>query len=177
MRKKADKKSMRINKKEVKNLSPINTVETVITQEGLENLKKELKRLVEEDRPLAVERVKGARDMGSLDDNPEYDSAREQQVLIEGKIEEIKDIIQNARVVSETNEVKGVINVGSTVKVEINGGKEIFTIVGTLEADPASGKISHESPVGKALLGLKVGDKVKIKLPHGEFTYKILEVR
>lgn len=147
-----------------------------LTKEGLGNLKKELKKLQNEDKLRAIERVKKARDLGSLDDNPEYDAAREEQSLIEGRIEELGSIIKNAKIVDEKKEIKGVIKIGSTVKVEIDGSHETFTIVGSVEADPSLGKISHESPVGKALLGLKKGDSIKVKLPHGEFRYKILEI-
>ncbi|KKS44119.1 MAG: Transcription elongation factor GreA [candidate division CPR1 bacterium GW2011_GWA2_42_17] len=147
-----------------------------VTKDGLKNLKKELKRLKENEKPQAIERVKKAREMGYLDDNPEYEAAREEQSLVEGRIEELEDVIANAKIVEEQKEIKGVISIGSKVKVEIDGKRNVFTIVGSVEADPALGKISHESPVGQALLGLKAGDTIKVKLPGGEFKYKILEI-
>lgn len=147
-----------------------------VTKDGLKNLKKELKRLKEDDKLKAIERVKKARDMGYLDDNPEYEAAREEQSKVLGRIEELEDVVVNAKIVEEQKEIKGVTRVGSKVKVEIDGKHSVFTIVGSVEADPALGKISHESPVGQALLGLKAGDTVRVKLPVGEFKYKILEI-
>lgn len=148
----------------------------LITKEGLDNLKNELSDIQEKQKPLVIERVKKARDMGSLDDNSEYDAAREEQAILEGRIEELGDIIHKAKILEKPKIVQGKITVGSTVKVEIDGEKRVFTIVGSVEADPVLGKISHESPVGQALLGLKAGEEVKVKMPQGSFKYKILEI-
>lgn len=147
-----------------------------LTQEGLQNLEREYRTLIEVEKPKVVERVRKAREMGSLDDNPEYDAARDEQSRLEGRIWEVGEILAHAQIVEEQKKVKGKINVGSTITVEIEGEKETFTIVGSVEADPSLGKISHESPVGKALLGLQEGDSVEVALPHGRFTYKVLEI-
>lgn len=147
-----------------------------LTQKGLQNLQKEHQTLVEVEKPKVVERVRKAREMGSLDDNPEYDAARDEQSRLEGRIWEIGEILAHAQIVEEQKKISGKISVGSTVTVEIEGEKQAFTIVGSVEADPALGKISHESPVGKSLLGLGEGDTVEVELPHGKFTYKILEI-
>src|SRR3990167_4891500 len=137
-----------------------------LTQEGLGKLKEELKSLVKVKRPELAQRIKSARDMGDISENSEYDAAREEQAFIEGRISELEEIVKNA--VVSSNSVKGIVSVGSKVTVHIDGDKEIFHIVGAPEANPAEKKISHESPLGSALLGKKVGDKFEVEAPVGK---------
>ncbi|MEK7594998.1 MAG: transcription elongation factor GreA [Patescibacteria group bacterium] len=145
-----------------------------VTKEGLESLKKEYKELVEVKRPLIAERIKSAREMGDISENAEYDAARDEQGFIESRIREIEEIVKNVEVISNT--VKSEINVGNKVRVHVDGGEEYFEIVGAPEANPLDRKISHESPLGLALLGRKIGDKVKVEAPMGVITYTVLSI-
>ena len=150
-----------------------------LTAEGLEELKKELHQLVEVKLPEAVARVAKAREYGDLSENAEYHSAREDQQLLEARIAEIEDVVSRAKVVSQTKS-HTVIGMGSQVTVCIVGKKNKsmnLHIVGEFEADPTKGKISSVSPLGKALMNKKKGDKVKVKAPAGEVEYEILEVK
>lgn len=146
-----------------------------VTKIGLDSLKKEYKDLVDVKRPKTAERIKSAREMGDISENAEYESAREEQAFIEGRIRELEDILKNVEIIS--NKVsKNEVDLGCKVKVHVDGGEEIFDIVGAPEANPIDRKISHESPLGQALLGKKVGDKVKVEAPMGELTYTILSI-
>ena len=145
-----------------------------ITKEGLENLKKELKTLVEEKRPGMAKRIKEAREMGDISENSEYDAARQEQSFVEGRIEELEEILKNAKL-SQPNK-KDSVEVGCMVTVHVEGSEESFHIVGALEANPSQKKISHESPLGSALVGKKVGDKIVVDAPVGKLTYTILKI-
>lgn len=151
-----------------------NKTNLYLTQQGLDNLKAELKELKEVTRPKNVEVIKEAREMGDLSENSMYDAAREEQAFIEGKIAELEEIIKNA-VVAENNE-KGTVSIGSKVTVHIDGGEETFHIVGAPEADPMNKKISHESPLGTSLIGKKIGEKIDYTSPMGTFTYTVLNI-
>ena len=146
-----------------------------VTKEGLEKLKAELKQLTEEKRVEVAKRIKDAREMGDISENAEYDAARQEQSYVEGKISELEDVIKSAKINTKTIN-KDQVDVGSKVTVHIDGDEETFHIVGPPEADPLSKKISHESPLGKALYGKKVGEKVKVEAPVGMLTYTILKV-
>jgi len=146
-----------------------------ITEEGLEKLKAELKDLVEVRRPEVISRIKSAKELGDLSENAEYSTAKEDQSFIEGRIQELEQVIKHAKVV-ENVKAHNQIEIGSHVKVEVEGEKDSFELVGATESDPANGKISVDSPVGKALIGHKVLDKVSVKTPDGEVVYKILAV-
>jgi len=147
----------------------------LLTKEGLEELKRELKELVEVKRPEVVQKISVARDMGDLSENAAYVSARDDQAFIEGRIAELEEIIKNA-VVSNSAASKGMVTVGSMIRVHVDGGEEEYHMVGGPEADPRERKISNESPLGKALMGKKVGDKVEIDAPMGKLVYTILSV-
>ncbi len=148
--------------------------ETVyITQEGIEKLKNQLTEL-EEKRPTVAKRIKEAREMGDISENAEYDAARQEQAFIEGKIAELEDVIKNAKVVEKG--AKGVVHVGAEVTVHIEGEEETFHLVGAHEANPMENKISHESPLGAALMGKKVGDTFEVEAPIGKLTYKIVTI-
>ena len=143
-----------------------------ITSEGKAELEAELLEL-KGHRSQIAEKIANARDYGDLSENAEYDSAREEQGLVESRVSEIEDILRNAEIIKATK--SSTIKVGSTVVLE-NGSKVTYRIVGPVEADPLEGKISNESPIGAALMGKKVGDKVTIKTPKGETTYTVEEV-
>jgi transcription elongation factor GreA len=147
----------------------------ILTKEGLEELKKELKNLTEIKRPEVVQKISLARDMGDLSENAAYVSARDEQAFVEGRIAELEEIIKNSVVASSVH-LKGVISVGCKVRVHVDGMEQEFSLVGGPEADPKDKKISHESPLGKALMGKKIGDKVEIDAPMGKLVYTILSV-
>ena len=145
-----------------------------LTQAGVDELKEELKALIGQ-RVHVAGRIKAARELGDLSENAEYQSAREEQDRLETRISELEHVIQNSQVIKKPKS-DGQVRLGSTVKLK-DGGKPLeYQIVGTMEADPLRGKISDESPIGKALLGKKVGDKAEIKTPAGTHTYKITEI-
>lgn len=155
-------------------MSDKNDSKIYLTAEGLEELKKELKELVEVKRVEVANKIAMARDMGDLSENSAYVSAREEQAFIEGRISELEEIIKNA--VVSSNGPKDKVDVGSRVKVHVDGEEEEFHLVGTIEADPKVKKISYESPLGKALLGKKVGDKVELETSEGKIIYTIIEI-
>ncbi len=146
----------------------------VVTKEGLDALKAEHEELVNVKRPEAVTRLATAREQGDLSENSEYTDAKQSLAFIDGRIAELEVVLHDVKVV--TTHAKGQVNVGCKVTLHINGKKEEFTVVGEWEADPASKKISHESPLGKALLGKKVGEKVEVEAPAGKILYKILNI-
>lgn len=145
-----------------------------ITPEGQKELSTELAELKARRGEIA-DKIADARDFGDLSENAEYDAAREEQGLLETRIAEIEEIINNAEIIKATK--RSAIGLGS--KVDLKSGKKIFsyTIVGPVEADPLEGRISNESPIGVALFGKKVGDTVSIKTPKGEVSYTVTEIR
>lgn len=146
------------------------------SKEGLEKLKDELKHRLEVQRPEIAVRIKEAKELGDLSENAEYDAAKDVQASNEGRIEEIKSILENA-VIIESADGSGIVRVGSSVKVDSKNGAQTFVIVGAVESDPAAGFISNESPLGAAFLGHKKGDKIEVKTPKGIMEYKMLEVK
>lgn len=147
----------------------------LLTKEGCEKLKEEYRVLVEERRHDIAEKIQSAREMGDLSENATYQSAKEEQAFVEGRIAELEELFRNSTVVT-SKKIKGEVQIGSKVRVHIEGDEQTFWLVGSGEADPANGKISHESPIGQALLGKKVGDKIEVDAPMGKITYKILKV-
>ncbi len=148
----------------------------VFTQEGLDNLKRELDELKNVKRKEVADRIKSAKEFGDLSENAEYQEAKEQQAYIEGRVLQLDSLIKNAVVASSGGD-KQSIGIGSHVEVEKNNQLMNFTIVGSTEADPVNKKISHESPLGQALINHKVGDEVEVKLPNGIATYKIVSIK
>lgn len=148
----------------------------LITKEGLEELQKEYRELVENKRPKVVDRIASAREQGDLTENSEYASARDELAFIDGRITELEDILKSAKVVNVSKKSKNSVDLGTKVHLHVNGKKETFTIVGEWEANPTEKKISHTSPLGQALIGKKVGDKVEVKAPVGTIVYKILNI-
>lgn len=137
---------------------------------GKAELEQELE-LLKSERGQVAEKIANARDYGDLSENAEYEAAREEQALVESRVTEIEEILLNADII-KVGKSTGVIRVGSTVDLH-NGKKVTYTIVGPVEADPLEGKISNESPIGSALLGKKVGDKVTIDTPRGNIMYTV----
>lgn len=145
-----------------------------LTKEGLEALKSELLELRDVKRPKLVDRLANARSQGDLSENSDYQSAKEELEFLDGRIEELEEVIKRAAVTSSVK-TDGV-DVGTEVTVRVNGSKVIFNIVGEWEADPVNKKISHESPLGKALVGKKIGDKVDVEAPAGKIQYEIVAI-
>lgn len=148
-----------------------------ITREGLEELKKEHEDLVKVKRPEVVERVAKAREMGDLSENSEYHAAKENLALIDGRTEELAEIIKMAEIIADPGKGGKSVQIGSQVTVKINGKKEVFTLVGEWEADPHQKKISHESPLGKALMGKILNEKIEVEAPAGKIVYHVVEIK
>jgi transcription elongation factor GreA len=138
-----------------------------LTKEGIEKLQAELKQLIDVDRKDIIKKIKETREYGDLSENAEYDAARTQQSMIEGRIEELEALLRNARVIDHKKHAGGKVAMGDTVTVKVEGDSMDFSLVGSAESDPAKGLISIESPLGKALLGSKPGDTVKVAIPDG----------
>jgi transcription elongation factor GreA len=152
--------------------------EIYLTSEGLKDLKEELKVLVEEKQPKLIKRVTRARDFGDLTENAEYTNAREELSFVEGRIEELEALITKVKLIrkSKAKKLNKTVKLGCKVTVKIGKAKHIYEVVGEWEADPVSKKISHTSPLGKALLNKKKGDKAEVEAPAGKVVYEILEV-
>ncbi len=154
-----------------------------MTAEGKRKLEEELVKLETETRKEIVERIKIARDFGDLSENAEYDSAKEEQAFLEGRISTLKSMIRNAVIISEDETDNSVVSLGKTVTfVEIINGKpssdeESYTIVGSAEADPMEFRISNESPIAKGLLGRAEGEEVAVQTPGGEMKVKIVSIK
>lgn len=147
-----------------------------LTREGRAKLEAELKTLREVRRPEIAERIRTAKEFSDADDNAEFDEAKNEQAFIEGRILTLEKMIANA-VIIETNHDHDVVRLGSKVIVaDADGEKEEYTIVGTAEVDPRHGRISNESPVGRALLGRKKGDRVEVVVPAGVLQFEIVEI-
>jgi transcription elongation factor GreA len=151
-----------------------NSQPKILTKEGLAELKAEYEELLNIKRPLVVTRLSDARDLGDLSENSEYAAAKQDLSFIDGRISELEEILHGAKVVSSHK--KGMIDVGCKVTLHVNGKKDVFSVVGEWEADPLQKKISHSSPLGKALLGKKEGDRVEVDAPVGKLVYKILAI-
>lgn len=148
-----------------------------LTKQGLSELKRELDELVNVDRPRLVDRLSYARAQGDLSENSDYQSAREELEFLDGRIDELSEVIKNAAVVATNgNSASDGVGVGTKVTVKVNGKEVVFNIVGEWEADPVNKKISHQSPLGLALVGKKVGDKTEVEAPAGKVTYEVLAV-
>ena len=150
-----------------------------LTEEGAAELRRELEDLIKVKRPELAVKLKEAISQGDLSENADYHDAKEQQAFLEGRIQYLEGLLHSAVIVSDNAGKKAsVINVGTEVTVqEGNEPPEIFIIVGAAEADPRAGKISNESPLGRALLGHKVGDKVSFDAPAGKLTFKIKAIK
>ena len=152
--------------------------EIVMTQEGYNDLVKELNELKTTRRAEISEKIRVARGFGDLSENSEYDEAKNEQAKLYGRIAEVENILAHAVIIDETEDSEGKIGLGCTIKVEDmeTGDEELYAIVGSQEANPMECRISDDSPFGKALLGHKVGDIVEVEAPIGVLKYKILTV-
>jgi len=148
----------------------------VLTQEGMDQLNSEYEKLVQNKRPQVAKRISTAREFGDLSENSEYDAAKEEQSLIEARISQLEDVLPHAKVAA-TQTTTDFIVIGSTVIVEHDNHVEELSIVGSMEADPATKKISDESPVGAALLGAKIGEEIDVITPIIHAKYKILKIK
>ena len=146
-----------------------------LSEEGIAQHKLELEELRSKRQEIA-KRLEEAKALGDLSENQEYISAREAQAFNEGKILELEQLLRDA-VMIDKNHRSGIVHIGSTVEARANGKSQSFTIVGSEEANPAAGKISNESPLGKAFLGHKADDKIKVETPNGEVVYTIVGVK
>ena len=144
-----------------------------ITETGKADLEAELSELKGRRGGIA-EKIATARDFGDLSENAEYDAAREEQGLVETRILEIEDILQSAEIIQSSD--GSAVVLGSTVELQSAAKTVTYTVVGPVEADPLAGKISNESPIGKELMGKKVGDEVKIKTPKAEIVYIVKSI-
>ncbi|HOZ56344.1 MAG TPA: transcription elongation factor GreA [bacterium] len=147
----------------------------IISQEGYDKLKKELEYLVLTKRHEIADRIQKAKDMGDLSENAEYSEAKDEQAFNEGRIAELSTMIKNLTVV-QNGQNKDTVGMGSRVKVKCEAGEREYEIVSFNEADPTAGKISNESPLGRAFLHRKKGDKVKVITPKGEMEYTITKI-
>lgn len=145
-----------------------------LTSEGLTTLKAELKELTTTKRAEIAERLKEAKADGDLSENAMFDAARDEQSFVEGRIAEIEHILKHAVVIESKK--NGAVALGSTVHVELEDGQVQYKIVGSTEANPDEFKISNESPLGRALMGKKPGEEVKVEVPAGTMKYRITHV-
>lgn len=153
---------------------------TLVTKEGLEKLQRELEELRTKTRGEVAQRLKEAIAMGDLSENSEYDDAKNQQSFVEGRIKELEQQIRTAEIIdSSKKRRKNRVDVGMTVIIEDleDHTEESVQIVGSTESDPFEGKISNESPVGRALMGAKAGDIVEAEAPTGVVKYKIIKIK
>ncbi len=151
----------------------------ILTYEGLKKYESELEHLKVVKRQEVAQKIKEAREQGDLSENAEYDAAKDEQRDIEARIEELEKILKNAEVVDEDEVDLDKINIGCLIKIlDVEFNEELeYKIVGSTEANSLKGKISNESPVGKALMGHKVGDTVEVETQAGLLSYKVLEIQ
>lgn len=149
-----------------------------LTEEGIQKIKVELENLKQHERPELAARLRTAIEMGDLSENADYIKTKEDQGFMEGKIQELEETLKRAKVINQADISSDEVQIGSSLVVKEEGyPEEIIHIVGSKEADPSSGKISYESPIGSALLEHKVGDIVRVKTPEGGINFKIIKIK
>ena len=150
--------------------------ELYLTQEGLDELRKELDELIQVKRPEVITALKDARAQGDLSENAEYDAARTEQAIVESRIKELEVMLERAVIITKVD--TDVVSIGTKVTLEYvdDEEEEEYSIVGSSEADPFTNKISNESPIAKAIMGLKVGAVVSVESPNGKYDVKILAI-
>ena len=153
----------------------MNNKPTYLSREGLDKLRQELEEMTSVKRPEVAQRIHDAKEHGDLSENAEYEDAKNEQAFVEGRIQTLEALIKNATLIDEHHS-NDHVQIGSTVKVSGPDGSQTFTIVGSTEAKPTEGKISNESPVGRALLGKKKGENVTVQVPAGDIDYKIVSI-
>jgi len=149
-----------------------------LTEDGLQKVKEELEYLTTTRRPEVAKMISEAIKEGDLSENAGYDEAKTAQGFLEGRIRELETILKRVQIIKEGEAARNIVSMGRTVIVREDGTDfdETYTIVGSLEADPLNGRISNESPIGKALMGRKVGAKIVANTPGGEITFKIMRI-
>ena len=154
-----------------------NEKELYLTEEGLQKIKEELDELKLVKRPAVIDALKDARDQGDLSENAEYDSARNEQAIVESRIKELEVMIEKAVIIKEVK--TDVVSIGNKVVIEYveDKEKEEYSIVGSKEADPFENKISNESPIAQAILGKKEGEIVTVDSPNGTYEVKIIKIK
>lgn len=154
----------------------VKSEEVYVTEEGLEDMKRELDILKQEKRPEVIEALKEARALGDLSENAEYDAARNAQAELENKILTLEKMVERAVVIEEKG--TDVVSIGNKVEIEYidDSETETYTIVGSKEADPFENKISNESPIALAILGKKIGDVATVQSPNGQYSIKVLNI-
>jgi transcription elongation factor GreA len=148
----------------------------LLTKDGLRQLEEELDQLVRVRRGEVAERIRQARDFGDISENAEYTEAKNEQSLVEGRIQTLEAMIRNAVLIEDAPREPGVVGVGAKVTVDAGDGEESYAIVGAAEADPLKGRISNESPLGRALMGHRAGEEVEWTSPSGTSMVRILAV-
>jgi transcription elongation factor GreA len=153
--------------------------EVILTAEGHDKLREEIEYLSTVKRREVAERIKQAREFGDIAENSEYDDAKNEQAMLEHRISMLEERLKGARIVAKNDAPKGVVAVGTKVRLRDMDAKETieYHIVGSAEANPAEHKLSNESPVGKAIMGKKKGEIVEVAAPRGSLKYKIMEVK
>jgi transcription elongation factor GreA len=153
--------------------------QVMLTEEGFEKLENELEYLENEKRREVAKRIKVAREFGDISENSEYDDAKNEQAFVEGRIKEIKNMLNNAHVVKDEEITDKKVNLGTRVMLHnLDSDEKIrYTLVGSAEADPLNHKISNESPIGKSILGHAIGDQVKVDTPSGQVEYEIVSIK
>lgn len=148
-----------------------------LTQEGLDDLKKELDDLINVRRPENIQAIKEARSLGDLSENAEYDAARNEQAQIEARIQQLEKMLENVSIITEVN--TDTVSIGNTVSIKYvdDDDEEEYKIVGSQEADPFESKISNESPIAQALFNHKVGDIVTVESPNGSYDVEIISIK
>lgn len=156
-----------------------NSKQVILTYEGVRKIEDELEHLKTVRRKEVTQKIKTALSFGDLSENSEYDEAKNEQAFVEGRIATLENMLKNAKIIDDEDIKTDVVSIGSVVKVrDLEYDDEFdFIIVGSAEADPGKMKISNEAPIGKGLLGKKVGEKAEIQVPDGIITYEVLEIR
>ena len=152
--------------------------EVILTPEGHEKLKEDIEHLSTVKRREVAERIKQAREFGDIAENSEYDDAKNEQAMLEHRIATLEERLRAARVLEKKDIAKGIVSVGSVVRLKDMAANKTFeyTIVGSAEANPSENKLSNESPVGKAIMGRKKGEVVQVTAPRGSLKYKIVAI-
>lgn len=154
----------------------MNKKKTYLTDAGIQKLNDELTDLTAKQRPELAKRLRDAIKMGDLKENADYHAAKEDQAFIEGRILEVQEMLRSSVLISNQID-KQEVSIGSTVTIsEDNSDEEQYTLVGPAEADPTMGRISHESPIGQAIIGKSIGDSVQVSTPGGNITFEIIRI-
>jgi transcription elongation factor GreA len=153
--------------------------EVILTSEGYEKLKQEIEYLSNDKRREVAERIRIAREFGDIAENAEYDDAKNEQAHLEARIARLEERLRDARVIQKKEIKSGEVSIGTKVRLrDIDANQTIeYHVVGSAEADPTEGKLSNESPVGKAIMGRKKGEVVEVSAPRGALKYKILDIK